>query len=223
MTHSRSRLVAAATGAALTLAAGGVAVAVGSGAFAQTQTQTPTQNQTPTPSSSGSTAEPSPSGSAGQGERRGWRMHGPDGHQGGRMGGFGVAGGLGGPVLHGEVVVGDADGSGTTRLLVQQGEVTKVSGPSVTVRSTDGFTVTWTVDDTTRGGDVGDLAVGDQVHAAGTKTGDSTGTATVLAERRAPGSAGPDSNAPGGRGPVAPGRSGSATPSPTVTGSSLQG
>jgi hypothetical protein len=73
-------------------------------------------------------------------------MGGPGGMLGGRM--------LGGGVLHGEVVVKKADGSGTETLLVQSGTVTAKTSSSVTVKSSDGFTVTWSVGSSTmiRGG-----------------------------------------------------------------------
>jgi hypothetical protein len=93
-----------------------------------------------------------------------------------------MGGMAGGRVLHGEVVVQNESGSGTTRLLVQQGAVTAKAGSTVTVRSTDGYTVTWTVDASTRG-TLTDVAVGDQVHAAGSRTGDSAAKATVIGEK----------------------------------------
>ncbi|MGN9812259.1 hypothetical protein ACTMSW_23255 [Micromonospora sp. BQ11] len=45
--------------------------------------------------------------------------------------------------LHGEVVVQTKDG-GTKTVAVQRGEVTTIDGTTMTVRSTDGFTMTWT-------------------------------------------------------------------------------
>ena len=45
--------------------------------------------------------------------------------------------------LHGEVVVQTRDG-GTKTVAVQRGEVTAIDGTTMTVRSTDGFTMTWT-------------------------------------------------------------------------------
>ncbi|HEX6681542.1 MAG TPA: hypothetical protein VF062_02025 [Candidatus Limnocylindrales bacterium] len=45
-------------------------------------------------------------------------------------------------VLHGEAVVQTKDGPVT--VMVQRGEVTAITGDSVTVKSSDGFTMTWT-------------------------------------------------------------------------------
>lgn len=44
-------------------------------------------------------------------------------------------------VLHGEVVVQTKDGTKT--VAVQRGEVTEISDSSITVKSTDGYTATW--------------------------------------------------------------------------------
>jgi hypothetical protein len=79
--------------------------------------------------------------------------------------------------LHGEAVVRTKDG-GTRTVLVQRGEVTSVDGDSLTVKSTDGFTLTWTFADdlrvVERRGTIQpeQLEVGDQVGVAGTKEGD---------------------------------------------------
>ena len=51
--------------------------------------------------------------------------------------------------LHGEAVVKTKDG-GTKTVAVQRGEVTAIDGDSVTVKSTDGFTLTWTFGDELR-------------------------------------------------------------------------
>ncbi|RKN46209.1 hypothetical protein [Micromonospora endolithica] len=45
--------------------------------------------------------------------------------------------------LHGEVVVQTKEG-GTKTVAVQRGEVTAIDGQKMTVKSTDGFTMTWT-------------------------------------------------------------------------------
>jgi hypothetical protein len=163
-------------------------VAVGTGAFADTRTRTPTGSSY---GGSGQTQDGVPPGNrAGGRDRRG-------GHHGYFRGAGGDRGDLGGAVLHGEVVVTDPDGSGTRQMLVQVGEVTAVQGARVTVRSSDGFTVTWTVTGDTRtrspgrshadatggsGTATGEVpvAVGDTVHVAGTRTDKGTGTATAL-------------------------------------------
>jgi hypothetical protein len=154
-----------ATGAALALAGGGLAVALGSGAFADSA-------PTPTPTGSAGTQQaPDAHGWDGPGRHHGWGR-GPMGRMGER-----------GPVLHGELVVPDGTGSATRTVLVQQGEVTAKGSDTVTVKSTDGFTVTWEVTSSTRG-TLTDIVVGDQVHAAGNKTATATATADVLREKR---------------------------------------
>jgi len=50
--------------------------------------------------------------------------------------------------LHGEFVVQTKDGLKT--VVLQKGSVTALSATSVTVKSTDGFTVTWTINDQTK-------------------------------------------------------------------------
>ncbi len=195
----RATLVAAMTGSALTLAVGGVAVAAGSGALA---------DSSPAPSAS---ASANGSGTEGRHGR-----------------GAGLAG-VAGSVLHGEVVVAGSDGSGTRTLLVQNGAVTAISGRTVTVRSTDGFTITWTVTDTTRTarpvaggssgtGDISALAVGDDVRAIGGRSSDDAGTATVLLEKGAAGTRAKEDRH-GKRGDGRQGSDGGSSPSPTPSSS----
>jgi hypothetical protein len=77
--------------------------------------------------------------------------------------------------LHGEVTVQAKDGAKT--IVVQRGSVTAVSGSSLTVKSTDGYTLTWTLAD--RATIVQDkkkvessaLKTGEQIGVAGTKDG----------------------------------------------------
>ena len=83
-----------------------------------------------------------------------------------------IPGRLGG-TLHGEVTRPSAAG-GTETLLVQTGSVTAASATEVTVKSTDGFTETYAVADTTtvRGpAKAAGLAVGTQVTVVATKDG----------------------------------------------------
>jgi hypothetical protein len=143
---------------------------------------------TPTPSAS-ATPDQKPGGK-GELRRKGLR------------GGLKALGhGLGGGVLHGEVVVQGKDGTPET-LLVQGGDVTANSDQTVTVKSTDGFTLTWTVDATSviRSGreatKLSDVAVGDKVTVTGAKTG-SGGTVKLLAERPAKDPAKDPADAPG--------------------------
>lgn len=113
---------------------------------------------------------------------------GMDGFRGGHRhrGGFGF--GPAGRPLHGEFVVPDSDGSGTTTMLTQRGKVTANSDGKVTVKSSDNFTLTWTLNDDTRirtgfqQGKAADLAVGDDVVAFGPKSA-SGATATAIGER----------------------------------------
>lgn len=131
MGPSRSTVVAVAAGSLLALGVGAAAVLSGTGALAASPSPTPTASGSATPGYG-------PGKANGPGARTGDRMG-----KGG-PGGFGL-GRLGGTMLHGEVVVQKADGSGTETLLVQRGTVTAKDGSTVTVKSTDGFTVVWTV------------------------------------------------------------------------------
>jgi hypothetical protein len=87
--------------------------------------------------------------------------------------------------LHGEVTVG---GKKQTRVLVfQRGTVDKVSGTSITVKSTDGFTATYVVNAETKVRKAGeaaktsDIGSGDKVRVVARKDGQ-TSTARVIAE-----------------------------------------
>ncbi len=98
----------------------------------------------PSPSASGSPGVPGDGHGRqlgdgdGDGPRRAYGMG--RGHRG-----PGMLGALGqGRLLHGEVVVAKP-GGGTETLLVQHGTVTAQTSDGVTVRSSDGFTVTWKV------------------------------------------------------------------------------
>ncbi|MFU8876137.1 hypothetical protein [Micromonospora sp. SL4-19] len=79
--------------------------------------------------------------------------------------------------LHGEVVVQTRDG-GTKTVAVQRGEVTAIDAKSMTVKSTDGFTMTWTFDEKLRVVErratvrSDEIKVGTTVGVAGTKDGD---------------------------------------------------
>ncbi|MFG2013045.1 hypothetical protein ACGFNF_28675 [Micromonospora sp. NPDC048868] len=79
--------------------------------------------------------------------------------------------------LHGEAVVRTKDG-GTRTVAVQRGEVTAVDGDSMTVKSADGFTMTWTFGDKLRVVErrttirSADVKVGTTVGVAGAKEGD---------------------------------------------------
>jgi hypothetical protein len=95
--------------------------------------------------------------------------HGRGGLFGGKLfgpGGFGRFGGL-----HGEFTIRKPDGNGFQTVAAQTGEVTAVSPSSITVKSEDGFSRTYSVDENTvvnsgRDG-IGSVKTGDTVHLAG--------------------------------------------------------
>jgi hypothetical protein len=97
---------------------------------------------------------------------------GPRGHRG--PGGRGDKGalGFGRGALHGEFTAPDPDG-GYQTLAMQRGEVTAVSATSVTVKSDDGFSRTYAVNDDTL------VNAGDQ-GIADVKTGDKVGVLAVV-------------------------------------------
>ncbi|QLQ38435.1 hypothetical protein [Micromonospora robiginosa] len=78
--------------------------------------------------------------------------------------------------LHGEVVVQTKE-DGTKTVAVQRGQVTAVDDKSMTVKSTDGFTMTWTFDEKLKVVErratiqPSDVKVGTTVGVAGTKDG----------------------------------------------------
>ncbi|WKU03338.1 hypothetical protein [Micromonospora sp. HUAS LYJ1] len=80
--------------------------------------------------------------------------------------------------LHGEAVVQTKDGTKT--VVVQRGEVTAIDGDSATVKSTDGFTLTWKLGDQLRVVErrttvkASDVTVGSKVNVAGAKDGDAS-------------------------------------------------
>jgi hypothetical protein len=99
------------------------------------------------------------------------------------MGGLGL--GMGGRVLHNEATVVAPDG--TTKVVVSQsGDITDVGGSTVTVKSSDGFTATYSVDKKTRialngtDGALSSLKSGDSVHVFGTKSGSSVHAMSVV-------------------------------------------
>ena len=94
-------------------------------------------------------------------------------------GGPGAGGGQAGPMsaLHGEFVVADSNGGYTTEV-TQTGTVTAVSATSITTKSADNFTRTYTIG---AGGNATTVAVGDTATIRGTVSGD-TATATTISE-----------------------------------------
>lgn len=111
------------------------------------------------------------------------RMHGPGGEFRQRM-------------LHGDLVVENEDGD-AVNVAVQRGEVTAVSSDSLTVKSSDGFTKTWTLTSDTKvheGRDeatVADIEVGDNVRVGSGDSGD-TDTAARVGIRPADAPDGPE-------------------------------
>lgn len=90
--------------------------------------------------------------------------------------------------LHGEIVVETKDGTKT--VVVQRGEVTAIDGDSLTVKSTDGYTVEWAFGDDLRVRErrdtiqPSDVKVGTEVGVAGAKDGDRTVARLVVIPRK---------------------------------------
>ncbi|WP_290055287.1 hypothetical protein [Amycolatopsis solani] len=99
---------------------------------------------------------------------------GPGGMNGGGMNG-GPGGGLG-SALHGEYVSSDGNGGYVTKIM-QTGDVTELSATSLTAKSDDGFTKTYTITSAQATG----LATGDTITVVATESGD-TATATSVTE-----------------------------------------
>ncbi|MFH9863695.1 hypothetical protein [Streptomyces sp. NPDC017202] len=102
----------------------------------------------------------------------------PDGF---RHGHGGPWSGLGGEAVHGEATVKDGDSGEWVVRVWQRGTVGRTDGNRITVRSEDGTSWTWTVNDDTRvragGGSgtstgTGTLRKGDTVYVTGSRTGD---------------------------------------------------
>ena len=126
-------------------------------------------------------ASPSPStGTPGSGDHHGWRKF-PGGFFGGPGMGIGI-GGLGG-VLHGHVTV-PKSGGGYQTLDVQSGTVTAVSTGSVTVKSDDGFTASYTVTSNTvvgaQSAGIGSVKKGDEIFVTATVSGSTATAATIV-------------------------------------------
>jgi hypothetical protein len=169
-----------------------------------------------TPAAATPTPGPSQAPAPDDGRGRGGPFHGPGRLGGPGLGGLGLGGPRGagqGPVLHGEFVTGGPNGA-TRTVIVQSGTVSAKAGSTITVTSTDGYKVVWTLDDSTRvrtgwsRGAVKDIAQGDTVLVEGTKSG-STTTAALVAERP---KGAPSGQSPKGT-PSAPGTSPGGTPS----------
>jgi hypothetical protein len=140
--------------------------AIGLGvAYAQTDPSTTTTAATPAPQV---VPAPGPAQPPAHGKGFG-RGHGPFGGKLFGPGHFGGHGRFGG--IHGEFTVKKPDGSGYQTWASQLGEVTEVSSSSMTVRSDDGFSRTYLLDENTvvtsgRDG-IGTVKTGDTVRVAG--------------------------------------------------------
>jgi hypothetical protein len=81
-------------------------------------------------------------------------------------------------MLHGEAVVQTRDGTKT--IVVQRGTVTAIDGTTITVKSADGYTLTWTFGDRMHvvehrtSIEAQQIAVGTEVGVAGGRDGDQT-------------------------------------------------
>jgi hypothetical protein len=86
--------------------------------------------------------------------------------------------------LHAEAVV--QTDEGTKTVVAQRGTVTAVNGTSLTVKSSDGFTLTWVIGDQTTvivkrvKAQIGEVTVGAEVGVAGAKDGDATNARLVV-------------------------------------------
>jgi len=109
------------------------------------------------------------------------------GHRGGPFGkhfGFGGLGHLGRGALHAEFTIRKPDGNGFQTVAVQTGEVTAVSPSSITVKSEDGFSRIYTVDENTvvsagRDG-ISAVKTGDTVRIAGLVEGGQAKAAAII-------------------------------------------
>ena len=137
--------------------------------------------QAVTPATPGQTA-PGQTAPGNAGPGKGFRHFGHGGPFGGKLFGFGGFGRFGG--LHGEFTVKKPDGSGYQTVATQTGEVTAVSPSSITVKSEDGFSRTYSVDENTVVGSgrdgIGSVKTGDTVHIAGVVDGGKASAAAIL-------------------------------------------
>jgi hypothetical protein len=87
--------------------------------------------------------------------------------------------------LHGEAVVQKKDGT-TVTVVVQRGVITELTDTSVTVKSADGFTLTWTLSDQLRvvekrtSVQPSAVKVGQEIGVAGAKDGEATIARLIL-------------------------------------------
>ncbi|HEV7865250.1 MAG TPA: hypothetical protein VGR20_21320 [Acidimicrobiia bacterium] len=161
-------------------------------AFAQTGSPTtdPTVPGSPVPPPAGQIV-PAPAPAQGStppadpGSTRHFGHGGHGGHGGpfgGKLFGFGGFGRFDG--LHGEFTIRKPDGNGFQTAATQTGEVTAVSPSSITVKSEDGFSRTYSVDENTFVGSgrdgIGTVKTGDTVRIAGVVEDGKAKAAAVL-------------------------------------------
>ena len=163
--HLRRRVIT-------TIAGGVVAGALALGLSVAALTRAGAQAPSPTPS-----ATKAPSEKAWPGEG----MRGLRGIDHGKLGIGGIRG-FGGPGIHGELTTKKPGGYQT--LATQTGEVTSVSSSSIAVKSEDGFSRTYSVDDTTgvMAGNEGiaDVKKGDSVRVLAVVEGDKARSLHVI-------------------------------------------
>jgi hypothetical protein len=120
----------------------------------------------PGPAAPGNPGQSAPNGRPGWGFGHGHHGGGPFGGKLFGMGGFGRFGGI-----HGEFTIRKPDGTGFQTVATQTGEVTAVSPSSITVKSEDGFSRSYSVDENTVVGagrdGIGTVKTGDTVRVAG--------------------------------------------------------
>ena len=158
-----------------------VALAGGGGiGYAATHSLTAKAADTAACAASSPSATPSPSASDTPGSGHGWRSF-PGGP--GRVFGPPGFGPLGGGVVHGQLTV-PKSGGGYQTVDVQDGTVTAVSTGSVTVKSADGFTATYTVTSKTVVGaesaGIGSVKKGDTVFVTATVSGSTATAASIV-------------------------------------------
>jgi hypothetical protein len=152
-----------------------IALAAGAGAGYSATRSSPSPASEASAAAANPSSTPTPSAGVPGKNRHGWiRFGGPFG--------FGPAG-IGGGVLHGQFTV-PKQGGGYETLDVQQGAATAVSGTSISVKSSDGYTATYTVTSSTvvdaRASGISSVKKGDTVMVIA--TAGSTPTAASIAD-----------------------------------------
>lgn len=218
VTGRRRTLVGAGAGLAVAAAGIGVGAAYATSGPSSTTAASGRSGAAVRQVADSTTPSVAPTPGAGQGEGRGEHHRPPF---------RGRALRLGAAVEHGELVVKTKDGTRTVS--VQHGAVQQASGTSLVVKSEDGTTWTYAVDDKTRvrkdGQKVaaGELKSGDEVRVFAVKQGDSR-LARLVVDGRPPRPmpGGHDDGGPGNGGPAQGGAPGQ-PPAPGTTPSGLDG